>query len=85
MRGVLERRRSGRKQLQVTLSGPDASGVRSATINLQDFREDCWTGTGALLDPSTVAVRDIEVEVYNANQLSTPTTWDFCISQLTIQ
>jgi hypothetical protein len=65
------------------LSAPDANGVRSATIKLTDLTEDCWLGGGPSLDPVTMKVVSVQGQINAITGVAS--TWDFCLSQLTIQ
>jgi len=66
----------------VFLTTPDADGARTGTVDLSKLRQDCWTGTGPLLDTSTLNADSIQVQI-NADQTN-PTDWDFCISKLSV-
>jgi len=66
----------------VTLSVPDALGVRSATFQLSDLMQDCWNGSGLMFDVSTMIVTAMQIQI--SAEDSGPTSWDFCISKWTI-
>jgi hypothetical protein len=66
----------------VTLSSPDSHGVRTATFNLADLRQDCWNPGGAVFDASSMYVTAMQAQV-SALAAST-SDWDFCISKWTI-
>jgi hypothetical protein len=64
-----------------TLSAPDSNGIRSVTIPIGSFREDCWNPGGPLLDPSSMLVTSLQAQI---SAVATQTVWDFCISKLSI-
>jgi hypothetical protein len=68
---------------RANLSPPDANGMRSVTIQLTELTEDCWLDGGPKLDPATMYVVSVQGQI-NAIE-STPSNWDFCVSQLSIQ
>lgn len=68
---------------RANLSPPDANGVRSVTIQLTELTQDCWTAGGPTLDPATMSVLSVQGQI-NAIE-GTPTNWDVCVSQLSIQ
>ena len=62
---------------------PDANGVYEVVIPLTDIVEDCWNGLKVpALDPATNTVTSLQVQV-NSDP-SAETTWDFCITKLSI-
>jgi hypothetical protein len=66
----------------VTLSSPDSHGVRTATFNLADLRQDCWNPGGPLFNAATMYVTAMQAQI---SALDTGTSsWDFCISKWTI-
>jgi hypothetical protein len=66
----------------VTLSAPDSNGARKGSIDIAKLREDCWTGTGLLLDPSKQTAKSIQLQV---NSDSTKRTdYDFCVSKFAL-
>lgn len=66
----------------VTLSDPDADGARKGTIEIAKLREDCWTGTGLLLDPATQTAESIQLQI---NAGAQKTEYDFCVSKLALE
>ncbi len=68
---------SGYYCADVTLSDPDAEGVRKGSIEIAKLREDCWTGTGLLFDPALTA-KAIQLQV---NAGTARTEYDFCVSK----
>ena len=65
----------------VTLSAPDASGISTASIPIRDLRQDCWIAGGIPIDPATMLVRTVQLQV---NASSEASGLDFCISNLVI-
>jgi hypothetical protein len=65
------------------LGDPDADGVRSATVQLTDLRQDCWLTGGPTFDPATMNVRSIQAQI-NAPEAGA-SNWDFCVSKWSIQ
>jgi hypothetical protein len=62
----------------VTLSAPDANGARSGSIEIAKLKEDCWTGSGLLLDPATQTAESIQLQI---NAEAKKTEYDFCVSK----
>lgn len=73
---------SGYYCADVALSQPDESGMRNGTVPLSDLREDCWTGDGLLLDPTSQTAESITMQV--GSDKSERTDWDFCLSKLSL-
>lgn len=67
----------------VNLSEPDANGARKGTIEIANLREDCWTGTGLLLDPANQTAESIQLQINSDKTLATE--YDFCVSKLALE
>ncbi len=66
----------------VTLSAPDSNGARKGSIDLAKLREDCWTGTGLLLDPSKQTAKSVQLQVNSDG--TKRTDYDFCVSKFAL-
>jgi hypothetical protein len=62
----------------VTLSSPDSNGVRTGTIEIAKLREDCWTGTGLLINTTTQTAKSMQLQI---NAGAQRTDFDFCVSK----
>ena len=67
----------------VSLSAPDANGARKGSIEIAKLREDCWTGTGLLLDSANQTAESIQLQI-NADKTQI-TEYDFCVSKLALE
>lgn len=67
----------------VTVPPADANGVHTITVPLTDLAEDCWNDGTPHLDPETMQVEAVAIQI-NADQAKR-TTWDFCVSRLSIE
>ncbi|HEY5959513.1 MAG TPA: hypothetical protein VIV60_23310 [Polyangiaceae bacterium] len=67
----------------VDLSESDSNGARKGTIEIAKLREDCWTGTGLLLDPANQTAESIQLQI-NADAKET-TEYDFCVSKFALE
>lgn len=73
---------SGYYCADVLLAAADANGVRKGSVEIAKLKEDCWTGTGLLLDTATLTAKSIQIQVNSDG--TNRTDWDFCVSKLSV-
>jgi len=66
-----------------TWSKPDADGNITATVQLTDLTQDCWNPGGVVFDPATMHVKSIQGQINAVDGKAS--TWDFCLSRLSIE
>jgi hypothetical protein len=60
----------------------DTNGMMSGTVLIGDLIQDCWNGTGLKLDTATMKPTSIQVQLNS--DTAKRTTFDFCISKMSI-